>query len=62
MQARQDPSNLNKTEIFQYEKARRKQREIVHSADQYSQIIRLFDMSTSCYKTFSDPRRNNFIT
>ena len=35
---------------------------IVLSAAQYSQVIRIFDMFTSCYKTLSGPRRNDFIT
>ena len=34
----------------------------VRSAAQYSQVIRIFDMFTSCYKTLSDQLRNNFIT
>ena len=35
---------------------------LVRSAAQYSQVIRIFDMFTSCYKTLTDPRRNIFIT
>ena len=31
------------------------------SAAQYSQVIRIFDMFTTCYKTFSDHHRNNFV-
>ena len=35
---------------------------LVLSAAQYSQVIRIFNMLTSCYKMLSDPHRNSFIT
>ena len=40
----------------------KKRKGIVLSAAQYSQVIWIFDMFTSCSKTLSDPRRNHFIT
>ena len=43
--------------IYKFEKSL-----LVLSAAQYSQVIRIFDMFTSCYKTLSDQLRNNFIT
>ena len=35
---------------------------IVSSIAQYSQVIRIFDMLTSCHKTLSDHCQNSFVT
>ena len=34
---------------------------IVSSTAQYSQVIRIFDMLTSCHKTLSDHCENSFV-